>query len=210
MSLLHFGLFLSLLSASYSQVQPVNGKIRVQIGGTAGCPFVARYITESVGPVFAKYGQFLDIEFVPWGKTRRTENGELECQFGKRDCWANRLHRCAIDLLKDDPAAMVRYMVCEFTTPKPGYNGSYQCARDVGLRLIEVDNCMATEAGDRLAVAAESAATEAINTFGSIPYTVINGIVNRDVSVQARERLESVICFALADDPNSGIKACKI
>ncbi|XP_022119431.2 GILT-like protein 1 [Pieris rapae] len=202
-------LFLSFLTAVTSRVQTVDGRLKVQIGGTAGCPHVARYIRESVTPVFAKYGRFLDIEFVPWGKTRRVE-GRLECQFGATDCWANRLHRCALDFLKSNQTAAMSYLNCEFTEPRPGFTGSYHCAVRAGLRLVDVDNCMATSKGDALELPAEAAAAEPIATFNSIPYTVINGLIDRAVTQQSSRRLESVICFALADDPTTGVVACKI
>ncbi|CAG4930493.1 unnamed protein product [Colias eurytheme] len=201
-------LLCALLQISHGQVRLVDGKIKMQIGTTARCPDAMRFMTQLV-PVYEKYKQFLDIEFVPWGRATRDESGQLSCQFGVSGCWANRFHRCVLHLLKDNQDAAIKFMQCEFTDALPGFSGSYYCATHVGLRLIEVDNCMATT-GDALEGPAEAAAADPIRIINFVPYIVFNGDIDRHTSTQARNRLESVICFALADTPGTGVTHCKI
>ncbi|XP_038214287.1 GILT-like protein F37H8.5 [Zerene cesonia] len=201
-------LLCGLIGISHGQVRLVNGTIKMQIGTTARCPDAYRFMKHLV-PVYEKYKQFLDIEFVPWGRSSRGENGQLSCQFGVSGCWANRFHRCVLHLLDGNQDAAVKFMQCEFSDTFPGFSGSYFCATQVGLRLIEVDNCMATT-GDALEGPAEAATVEPLRIINFIPFIVFNGDIDRHISTQARNRLESVICFALAENAATGVTHCKI
>lgn len=191
-------------------LQTVNGRIKITIQTTAGCGDTVRFIRDQLAPTYESYGNFLDVEFVPWGRASRLEDGTLVCQFGASDCWANRLHRCALNMLKGNQDAKIHYMTCENTTPFPSFiQGSYLCAHAVGLSLVEVDYCVANP-GDELDLADEikgNALTAAINF---IPSIVFNDAIDIDEHNQSLNGLESMVCFALAADPSTGITGCVV
>lgn len=200
-----------LLSVSQiNALQTQNGTIKITIGTTSGCLDTVSFIGQQLAEAYQEYRDFLQVEFVPWGRTVRAADNSLTCQFGPNDCWANRLHRCVLDFLKGNQDAQVHYMTCEFTNPRPAYlQGSYLCAQGVGLNLVDVDYCVAF-AGGPLDVAAEQASREPMATINFVPSIHFNDVIDVSLHIQARQRLRSMICFALAEDPTSGVTNCQI
>ncbi|CAH2084579.1 unnamed protein product [Euphydryas editha] len=199
------------VSSAESALQTVNGTIHMRLGVSAGCSDAARFIQNQLGQTYELYKEFLDIEFIPWGRATRDANGNVNCFFGPNDCWANRLQRCVLNLLSGNKDAQIKYMTCEYSPPFPSYRQrSLQCALSVGLNVVEVDYCFSTEIGDALEVPAEQASIPAVQTINFIPFIIFNNNIDVTQHAQAYQRFQSTICFALADDPSTGITHCRI
>ncbi|CAH2047416.1 unnamed protein product, partial [Iphiclides podalirius] len=203
---------LCILSCLYvltaARVQTVNGKIKITVGTTAGCGDTVRFIDQQLSPAYELYKEFLDIEFVPWGRTRRESSGDLTCQFGPNDCWANQLHRCALHLLEGDQDAQVDYMSCEFSPPYPSFlQNSYQCAIAASLSLDEVNNCISSVSRD-LEDVAEAVSDIPMQIINFVPFITFNDVIDIDTHNLARTQLASLLCSALADDPTTGVTNC--
>ncbi|KOB75243.1 putative gamma-interferon inducible lysosomal thiol reductase [Operophtera brumata] len=191
-------------------LETVNGKVKVTIQTTSGCGDTVRFIRDDLAPTYELYKDFMEVDFVPWGRATRNEDGVLSCQFGENDCWANRLHRCALNLLKGNQDAQVHYMTCEYTTPFPSYlQGSYLCAHAVGLSLVDVDYCVANP-GDELDLAAEVKGNELTQALNFIPSVVFNDHIDPVLHNQALQRFLNLICLALANDPQTGVRDCAV
>ncbi|XP_063534774.1 GILT-like protein 1 [Cydia strobilella] len=204
-------LVLTLLALANAQLQTVNGRIKITTGTTSGCVHTVDFITNQLAHAYEEYKEFLDIEFVPWGRTVQNADGTQTCQFGPNDCFANRLHRCVLDQLKGNQQAQMDYMRCEFSPPHPSYlQRSYACAAAAGLNLVTIDVCVATPVGDHLDAAAQVAAAEPMATINLVPSIVFNDQIDVDLHAAGRHRLKSVICFALADIPETGVTSCQI
>lgn len=209
MAAVYFAALAVLAVASAQQL--VDGKIKITTVTTAGCSDTVSFITQQLAPVYSEFGQFLDLEFVPWGRTQRNADGSLTCQFGVRDCWANRLHRCVLDQLKDNQAAQMHYMNCEFTSPYPSFSqGTYICAQAVGVSLVDVDVCLATAVGDPLDAAAESLSQQPMQVINFVPAIVFNDQIDTELHTQARTSLRTLVCFALAQDASTGVTSCVV
>ena len=191
-------------------VQVIDGKIKITIGTASGCSDTVRFFDHLV-EANRLYGDFLDIEFVPWGRTRLSDDGEFWCQFGEVDCWANRLHRCVLKMLEGDQEAQVQYMSCEFYGAfGPAFTqGTYACAQAIGVNLIDVDYCVA-HPGDELDKQTQEKAVLPIQVINFVPYIMFGGVPDEAVSHEARATLTSMICFALAADPSTGVTRCQI
>ena|SRR3569832_2068516 len=51
------------------------------------CPYSQQYIVDVLYPVvYKQFGNYTDIELVPWGNTRRKSDGGVECQHGQKEC----------------------------------------------------------------------------------------------------------------------------
>lgn len=203
---------IGLLALSQVNGLQVNseGRIKISAVTTAGCSDTVSFIRDQLAEAYRLYGNFLDVEFIPWGRSTWDGVGEIVCQFGSNDCWANRLQRCVLDMLKDNQDAQVHYMTCEFTTPFPSFLlGSYLCAQAVGVNLIDLDYCVANNHDD-LDRAAQIASVEPMEIINFVPAIVFNDSIDQQLHNTARIRLTSMICFALAADPNSGVTDCQI
>ncbi|XP_028179434.1 GILT-like protein 1 [Ostrinia furnacalis] len=203
-------ILISLAFSCVNCVQTVNGRVKIFVGLTAGCSDARNFIPNQLVPTYAQYGQFLDLEFVPWARTRRLEDGSLSCQFGVPDCWANRLLRCTLDHLKANNTAQLEYMACEYRAPFPAFSGSFQCATNAGYGLTQADFCVNNPQLDTLDEEAEAKGTGPIQTINFVPSIVFNDDIDVDAHWQGFSRLSSVVCFALADDPTTGVLGCQI
>ncbi|CAG9562612.1 unnamed protein product [Danaus chrysippus] len=203
-------LFLCVFSVgAQSSLQTVDGKIHIHVGLTSGC-MDARGFMSQIRKTYDLYKDNIEIQFVPWARTRRDENGNLICQFGEPDCFANRVFRCALNLLKGKPDAQVDYMACEMSPPYPSFSEqSLRCAKSVGLDLDEVNNCLAVNA-DELEAQAEELAAKPMAAINFVPYIVFNNVIDRDMSFRAFFNLENLVCDALKDDPSTGVKNCSV
>ncbi|KAG7299113.1 hypothetical protein JYU34_017621 [Plutella xylostella] len=204
-----YGLVLILAAASAQEISTVNGKVKITTVTTAGCGDTVNFITRQLNPVYEEFKDHLILDFVPWGRTQRLADGNLRCQFGTRDCWANRVHRCTLELLKNNQDAQMSYMNCEFDGPRPAYLlGSYTCAAAAGVSLVDLDVCVATEAGDRLDAANEAASAEPMRVINFVPAIVFNDNIDLPNHNLARRSLRSMVCFALAGDASTGVTNC--
>ncbi|KAJ2951168.1 hypothetical protein O0L34_g5560 [Tuta absoluta] len=209
-ALLYIVFAIVFVSYNVNALELVDGKIKIQVVTTSGCGDTVRFITQQLVPAYWEYKDFLEVEFVPWGRTRYQVDGTMVCQFGANDCWANRVHRCALNLL-ESPDFRMHYMNCEFSTPFPAYSRrSYACAEALGVNLVELDQCVTTT-GKVLDDAAQQKALLPMEFINFVPAITFNGVVD-DLAAhqQARNRLSSMICFALADDPSTGVTGCQI
>ncbi|KAJ8723214.1 hypothetical protein PYW08_003126 [Mythimna loreyi] len=206
-------LILALTQVRAQGVQLVDGKIKVTIGTSARCSDAVAFISNHLGEAYSLYGKFLDIEFVPWGRSSFSD-GVIVSPFN--DVWTNRLHRCVLNMLKDNQAAQVHYMTCEFRSPLPSQQQySYACAQAVGLSLIDVDYCNVNPQLDDLDKKAQEAAVAPMRPVSEgginfVPYIVFNDNIHRPTHDEARVRFTSMICFALAADPSTGVTSCQI
>lgn len=191
-------------------LETVDGRLKVQIQITAACGDTIRFITNQLVPTYDLYKDFLDIEFVSWGRASREEDGTLVCQFGPNDCFANRVQRCALELLKDDQDAQIRYMSCENVPPHPSLNQqSYNCAHEQGVNLVDLDYCVFHTA-DELERRDEIIGSRHIAELGFVPSLVFNDVFDVPQHQQGLSRFKNVVCLALAADPSSGITECEI
>lgn len=200
------------LAFSYAScVQTVNGRIKITVGTTSACIDTINFFRDQLVPTYNLYGDFLDLEIVPWGRTVRHDNGTLTCQFGENDCWANRLHRCALNFLRGNQKAQLDYMACELAPPYPAYRqASFACVQAAGISIIQADFCVNNPGSDTLDEDARNASIEPMAVINFVPSIVFNDLPDRDIHLQAFRRLSSVVCFALADDPTTGVTGCQI
>ncbi|XP_059057226.1 uncharacterized protein LOC131850864 [Achroia grisella] len=205
----------SLIWSAATEIEAVNGRINLRILTTAGCVWTRIFITDHLTPTYAIYGEYLDVEFIPWGRTTRHPNGTYDnCQFSPNNCWANRLHRCVLNFLKGNQDAQVRYMGCEFGIPQPAFEeSSYICAQNEGLNLVEVDYCVRHPLLDDLDDIAEEASRapmDPVHGINGLPAVVVNDVIDRELSSVVRTQLQNLVCLALANsnDTDISVSSC--
>ncbi|XP_059057445.1 uncharacterized protein LOC131851038, partial [Achroia grisella] len=207
-------ILLCTIVAVTGELQVVDGRIKITTFTTAGCVDTVNFINDHLAPAYAAYKELLEIEFVPWGRTVRYPNGTYYyCQFQLPGCWANRLHRCVLNILREDSDAQMKYMQCEFREVdlQPSFhNGSYICAQNVGVSLIDVDYCMNNRDIDDLDDIAEEATKEPLEVIDFIPAIVFNDNAVLAEHNEALNRLESMLCFAFADNEDTGVSFCHV
>lgn len=202
-------LCVALAVSHVSSLRTQNGRINILMGTSAGCTNVVPFIRNHLVPTFNEFRQFLNVNFVPWGRTQRAANGALTCQFGVNDCWANRLHRCVLNHLRNNVAARVRYMQCEFTSPFPAFRSrSFTCATQAGMAQSTASTCVNNPQRDTLDQQAQQAAAAPMRTINWVPFVVFNNNINVNAHNEAHRRLRAMVCQALLNDPQVPIRRC--
>lgn len=190
-------------------IQTVNGRIKLFVGPTSGCINARNFFRTQLVPTYELYGEYIDLEIVPWARTRREADGTIVCQFGERDCWANRLHRCVLNKLRFNQDAQLRYMACEYRDPFPAFTSrSFECVRSVGVDVTEAQFCVDNPHLDTLDEEAQAKGTDPIRIINFVPSIVINDNIDVDIHWLAFWRLHQLVCQALAADPTTSITHC--
>ncbi|KOB76592.1 Legumaturain, partial [Operophtera brumata] len=105
---------------------------------------------------------------------KTVENGdadyEFTCQHGPAECYGNKLHACAIDVLQNITAA-IRYNSCLMDYSQAG-NGSDDVAANVAIK-----QCAKGAKGPELLKFYGEESTK--SGFTSVPYVLINGAPGR-------------------------------
>lgn len=63
------------------------------------CPDSIRFIGNQLAPNYEHFANFIDIDFVPFGKSAsfaRDDRLEFECQHGPAECEGNKIQSCAL------------------------------------------------------------------------------------------------------------------
>lgn len=207
--ILLISLCFALAISTVSSVETVNGRIKITMGTSSGCSNAVNFIRNHLVPVYSEFHEYLDVEFVPWGRTQRHPDGSMTCQFGVNDCWANRLHRCVLNHLRGNTMAQVLYMSCEFTSPFPAFRQrSFECATAAGMNVWEANFCVNNPQFDTLDQQAQVAAIEPMATINWVPFVVFNDVINVPAHWEAHQRLRQMICPALVNDDTIPITSC--
>lgn len=213
MNSLYFALVVfSLAIYCNGELSLIDGKVKIKVHTDANCGDTIRFFTQQVPDAYEKYKDNLEFDFVAWGRTQIEAGGSYRCLHGIRGCWANRVHRCSLNLLGNNHDAKTRYMICEFNSNSQtnAFQGSYYCAANLNVDLIELDTCVISSTYDYLDSHAQAETTEVLQTVNFIPAVVFNDEPDFALHNQALNRLSSMICFALASESGTGETNCQI
>lgn len=203
---------LTFLSTCYgSTIKATNGTLKISVVTTAGCTDTVYFIKEQLLPTYAEFGRFLEVEFHPWGRTVKNSDESLTCQFGPQDCWANRVHRCALNLLSENQDAQVAYMGCEFHDflSRPAFlDGTLYCGFIAGLNRVSLNICVTTPLGEPLDYVAKQASKIPMEVINFVPAIVFNDNPDVDLWREAFLNLRDTVCKLLTEDPSTGINEC--
>ncbi|XP_013134813.1 PREDICTED: gamma-interferon-inducible lysosomal thiol reductase-like [Papilio polytes] len=160
-----------------------NDTVLLQVYYESFCPFCVQFFTGELKTVIETLGQYIDIRTYPYGnaKTIIDENGKykIECQHGPAECYGNKLHACALDLLQNKTEALI-FNSCLMTRRK-NTRGSDDKAADACGTELNVDSnkikeCAKGNKGDELLKYYGDESKKA--NFHYVPYILVQGRVN--------------------------------
>lgn len=196
--------FVILFFLATTQGNPTSfGSSKLQFGFyiTSQCKATMKFITTQLYPTYQELGEHFSVEFVPWGKTKRLDNGTLDCQFGPTDCAANRLQLCALSKLGTDQPKMMEYINCEMSTLS-SVSQNYTCVSQVGLSASAVQDCVDSAEGDALEIEAEGKTSKIVVVY--LPTVVRNGNYSPFVQMGKKD-FKKYVCKFLK---NENLPAC--
>ncbi|KAF7287015.1 GILT-like protein 1 [Rhynchophorus ferrugineus] len=128
-------------------------KVKISVYYEALCPDSKFFITYQLVPVFDKLKDFLIIDLVPYGKaqTMVDDNGKINfiCQHDHIECFANKIHACVIDQIKD-PEKQLKYIACMITDNMIPEDASERCGREQNIDFTPINKCAVEQKGSIL------------------------------------------------------------
>ncbi|XP_063370684.1 GILT-like protein 2 [Cydia amplana] len=165
------------------------------------CEPCRTFHTKRLDPVFKEIGSYIDLKLYPYGNAERHErHGKtiIVCQHGKKECYGNKLHACAMYKLKDIHVASP-YISCMMNGTWGGYGSTDMDATKCG-DLMNIDSkpikeCAKGKKGEEL-LEYYGKETDKITKQG-VPHVLING-----VKFDTDDDLKKAICEALKNPPS--------
>ncbi|XP_063992782.1 GILT-like protein 1 [Diachasmimorpha longicaudata] len=136
----------------------VDALIKVDVYYETLCGDSIRFIKNQLIPAYNNLHQYLDINFVPYGKAKYIEvqpqQWTLDCQHGPVEYEGNKAHACVLDQIDrlaipkaNKQFLKVKFVDCALGSKNPAA-AARQCAANLGLNSI--DNCCTSSYGDDL------------------------------------------------------------
>ncbi|XP_050303001.1 GILT-like protein 1 [Anthonomus grandis grandis] len=179
----------------------INGKqVKVQVYYESLSSNSMSFIVNQLYPAFATIGsEKIDLELVPWGLATETivdETKTVVCQHGSEECYANKVHACAIDAF--DVIASTGFISCAESAVFPANDADLkECATKVGISWCEIEECVKTGRGDELQSANQE--KTALLNLSYVPTIIIDGSYSDENQNAAERDFEGFICGLLGD-----------
>ncbi|KAL3290130.1 hypothetical protein HHI36_023495 [Cryptolaemus montrouzieri] len=92
----------------------LSDKIKISVHYEALCPDSKYFIIHQLLPLYKKIPEHISLDLIPYGKAKTIESEDsitFQCQHDEIECYANKIHACAIDLVQD-PLVQLSYVAC--------------------------------------------------------------------------------------------------
>ncbi|XP_063616804.1 gamma-interferon-inducible lysosomal thiol reductase-like, partial [Cydia splendana] len=180
-------------------------KVDVRLYYECLCPYCIDFYTTALIKTVEKLGPYIDLKTYPYGNAERTEeNGKviIECQHGEEECYGNKLHACAIDILKNTTRS-VSYISCMMSGQGENSgsddNGATRCGKKMGINAKKIIKCAKGKKGEELLEYYGKETDKDVPDREGVPWSLINGkYVN---GVGELDKWLATICAALDHPP---------
>lgn len=127
-------------------------KVKVRVYYEALCPDSKHFFMKHLWPVTEKLSEFVDVTLVPYGKaSTNEEEGKyfFKCQHGEEECYANKIHACAIEAVGNMTMA-VKITDCMISDNMDADGALERCAKLLKIEADPISNCANTPHGSAL------------------------------------------------------------
>ncbi|GJQ82855.1 hypothetical protein Trydic_g2594 [Trypoxylus dichotomus] len=172
-------------------------KINIDIFYEALCLDSLNFIKHQVKPAWDEIKPFVNVNFVPFGKSVSFNDANFECQHGPRECEGNKVMSCAFRRIRD-PSVMVHFVSCylnrfmKYARRNPKELGQ-SCVAKAGLNWSnDVNSCYESHLGTLLQLHAERQTNVYQPDF--VPTIVYNKKFNQELQDASLKDFKGVVC----------------
>ncbi|XP_068626844.1 gamma-interferon-inducible lysosomal thiol reductase-like [Battus philenor] len=176
-------------------------RVTVQLYYESLCPYCIRFSIDRFTPIIKKLGQYLEIQTYPYGNAqtfKRKGKYTFQCQHGPEECYGNKLHACAIDLMQNKTQALL-FNSCLMDSARLGLgsdnNAADSCGNIQNINTTMIKQCAEGAKGVQLLKYYGDKSKEA--GFHYVPYILVNGKRTR------QSKFAKKVCEAFANTPPS-------
>uniref|UniRef100_A0A8D8G6E9 Gamma-interferon-inducible lysosomal thiol reductase n=1 Tax=Culex pipiens TaxID=7175 RepID=A0A8D8G6E9_CULPI len=193
-------LALAVVATNVAVLSADTTRVKVTLFYEHLCPDSIRWVSNQLAPNYDALRNVMDIEFIPFGKSRSINGGEsFECQHGPLECEGNMAQSCILNLLPDQDR-QVSYVSCQmdFNADPRGW----ECAFRSGVNLVNAQQCAEGPQGVQLQLEAERRTRQIPLTF--VPTIVFNDQFDQSLTDRAFTDFFGVMC----ELTNNGAVGC--
>jgi len=167
---------------SDDQVQEKQN-VKIQVYYESLCPGSKNFVSTELSATVLKLSQYLDIFLYPYGGAKTTEKDghyEFQCQHGPLECYGNKLHACAIDIIKNMTTSVL-FNGCMMESSE-NLGSDDITADQCGIRL-KIDSAPIKECakGDKGSILLKQYGEETKRLhLHYVPYKLVNGKESKD------------------------------
>ncbi|XP_045498447.1 gamma-interferon-inducible lysosomal thiol reductase-like [Colias croceus] len=158
---------------------PADQKIEINVYYESHCPGCREFISGDFKKLVEKLYDYLNIKTYPFGNAEMDTHGgkvEFRCQHGPKECYGNKLHACALDIIKNHRVALI-YNSCmaSFSQDDLGSDdaAAAKCGTSMKIKSNPIINCANSDKGDQLLKYYGEESKKA--NYHYVPYILVNG-----------------------------------
>ncbi|KAG6455192.1 hypothetical protein O3G_MSEX009104 [Manduca sexta] len=126
-------------------------KVNVKIYYETLCPYCINFFVYYLQPEIVSLHKYLNIRLYPYGNAETKEEGdhyEITCQHGESECYGNKLHACAIDIIKNVTKSTL-YNCCLMGNQSDD-NAATECGVQMKIDADPIKECAKSDKGNQL------------------------------------------------------------
>jgi len=178
----------------FAAVTSVNAqKLHVAVYYESLCGDSIRFITNQLNPAYESLKDYIEIFFVPFGKSWRIGGERFACQHGQDECDGNMIQSCTLNALNGNRDASMAYVACQMASGAE--RTGQECAARVGVDYGQVAQCFNDGLGTRLQLGAEKATHEIAFPYPKfVPTIVYNKRFDQYLQNRSLNDFTGVVC----------------
>ncbi|KAK9890037.1 hypothetical protein WA026_008844 [Henosepilachna vigintioctopunctata] len=178
--------------------------IKISVYYEALCPDSKHFVSRQLLPLYQKIPQHITLDLIPYGKAQTIENEgaiNFKCQHDEIECYANKIHACVIDMVKD-PLIQLNYVACMIRNNHNPDVICKICGEENKVDFNPILNCAKGNEGSLL-LKEHGIKTHALNPAASfIPTVELNNSQNIVPLSSILKNLQDAVCGLFNDKPS--------
>ncbi|XP_063821041.1 GILT-like protein 2 [Ostrinia nubilalis] len=139
------------------------------------CPDCIEFDSTQFKNVVELLHQYVDIHTYPYGNARTVKHGNntvIICQHGPEECYGNKLHACALDIIANGTEAML-FNAC-MMAQRSNDTSADNCGERMSIKVDSIKECAKSQKGTDLLVHYGEESKKV--GFRYVPYVLLNGV----------------------------------
>jgi len=176
-------------------------KVKLSLYYESLCPYCKKFITEQLGPNFAKFEDYLDVHLNPFGNAHMKKHGDsykFTCQHGEGECKGSIMEGCLLNRLNKgtDNAAVPTIACIEKSHPEVA-STTQKCMEDnevTSPSFEDVNDCAQGDEGIQLFAQFGTATANLKPPHKYVPWIMFNDKWDEDIQNEAELNLPATLC----------------
>jgi len=184
-------IIISFLFVNYVQSETVH----VTVYYESLCPYSRAFIREQLHPAFEPLADYIDVLFLPFGKSIIENNGEsFWCQHGNDECVGNMVQSCGLYALAGNAIGKANFINCQMELDVDATGQT--CAEANGINYeTDIRRCIEGGLGTLLQIEAERLTHKHRKPYPEyVPTVVFNNTFDQDLNNRSKVDFFGLIC----------------